>query len=418
MTLPGDAQFVRYLGATETYFWLSNPTRPKHFALAAQVSGGTTVAAWQRALDAVQDRHRLLRVTISADETGTPYFRELPGCRIPLRVLDGLRPHSWEREMETELFTPLPLEDALLVRATLIHEAEAATVILTMHHAIGDGLSVALIVRDMLSALSGSELAALPIPPAQEDLCTHPPASPPAPPASAPRPARSAARLRSALRVQSLRLSADVTDHLRTRCRGEQATVHGALVAAFVLAGRNRCAAWDDFAVRVVSPVNNRPRLDRGDACALSILAPISAYDPGSSVEFWGIARAVRSDLASVRTPAGLAASFAAFQQLIASEPGVEGLAQFELQACASEVMVSNLGAWPYATNFGQLRLTSLWGPAVLIGLEGEQMIGVATIDRQLHLLHTSYSPIVGLLDGAVGEILAAIGSPTGAVST
>lgn len=182
MTIPDDMQYVRYLGASETLFWLANQTRPTHFAVAAQVSGGTTVAAWRRALDAVQDRHKLLRVTIATDQNSTPYFRELPGCHIPLRVLEGPLPHSWEREMEAELFTLFPLEDALLVRATLIRETQAAMLLLTMGHAISDGLSAALIVRDILDALAGGRPEALPVPPAQEDLCTWPPASALAPP--------------------------------------------------------------------------------------------------------------------------------------------------------------------------------------------------------------------------------------------
>ena len=188
--------------------------------------------------------------------------------------------------------------------------------------------------------------------------------------------------------------------------------MHGSLVAALVLAGRKRCVAWGKLPVRVASPVNNRPHLNREDECALSIIFPINAYNPDSSAEFWGVARAVPADLASARTQEGLAATFAVLQKFIATKPGVEGVAQFGLQVCACEVMVSNLGVWPHSTTFGQLRLTALWGPSVLSGIEGEQMIGVATVDHQLHLLYTSYSPIAGLLDGAVEEILAAIGTP------
>jgi hypothetical protein len=65
---------------------------------------------------------------------------------------------------------------------------------------------------------------------------------------------------------------------------------------------------------------------------------------------------------------------------------------------CACEGMVSNLGVLPFGTSFGAFKLESLWGPSVLVGIEGEQMIGVATLNGAMHLLHTSYTPIPKLL--------------------
>src|SRR5258708_9504026 len=79
-------------------------------------------------------------------------------------------------------------------------------------------------------------------------------------------------RDRSLLRVRSLRLPAELSDRLRERSRREGATVHGALVAALVLAGRDIHREWRGAPVRVISPVNNRTILGRGADCALSII--------------------------------------------------------------------------------------------------------------------------------------------------
>jgi len=49
-------------------------------------------------------------------------------------------------------------------------------------------------------------------------------------------------------------------------------------------------------------------------------------------------------------------------------------------------------------TSFGGFKLESLWGPSVFVGIEGEQMIGAATLNGGIHLLHTSYIPILKLL--------------------
>jgi hypothetical protein len=397
---------IRYLGPSEAYFWLSNQNSWKHFVVAAQITGETTPASWRTALDAVQRRHPLLGVCIDADDSGAPYFRLLPESRIPLQIVPGDALQGWEDEMETELSTPFPGEDALLVRAVLLHEAHRATILLTVHHSIADGLSVALIVRDFLEALSGKPLEALPVPRSQEDLCPPPTIQitelgseepeAPAPPSAPGTPLK---RDRSLLRVRSLRLPAELSDRLRERSRREGTTVHGALAAALVFAGRDIHREWREGPVRVVSPVNNRTILGRGDDCALSIIFPVGSYAPKSPIQFWEIARSVRDDLADMRTPSGLSAVFSGFDQLISSKPGVQGIAQFELQVCACEMMVSNLGVLPFEADFGDLRLEALWGPSVFVGIEGEQMIGAATMRGAIHLLHSSYTPIASLLE-------------------
>jgi hypothetical protein len=166
-----------------------------------------------------------------------------------------------------------------------------------------------------------------------------------------------------------------------------------------VFAGRDIHREWREAPVRVVSPVNNRTILGRGDDCALSIIFPVGSYNPKSPIQFWEIARSVRDDLADMRTPGGLSAVFSGFDQLISSKPGVQGIAQFELQVCACEMMVSNLGVLPFDADFGDLRLEALWGPSVFVGIEGEQMIGAATVRGAIHLLHSSYTPIASLLE-------------------
>lgn len=394
---------IRYLGPSEAYFWLSNQNSWKHFVVAAQIAGETTTASWRTAIDAVQRRHPLLGVCIDADDSDAPYFRLLPELRIPLQIVPGDALRGWEEEMKTELSTPFPVEDALLVRAVLLHEAHRATILLTVHHSIADGLSVALIVRDIIEALSGKPLEALPVPQPQEDLCP-PPAiqstelgseEPEAPGA----PGTLLKRDRSRLRVRGLRLPTELSDRLRERSRQEGTTVHGALVAALVFAGRDIHREWREAPVRVISPVNNRMILGRGDDCALSIIFPVGSYNPKSPVQFWEIARSVRDDLADMRTPGGLSAVFSGFDQLISSKPGVQGIAQFELQVCACEMLVSNLGVLPFEADFGDLRLEALWGPSVFVGIEGEQMIGTATVRGAIHLLHSSYTPIASLLE-------------------
>jgi NRPS condensation-like uncharacterized protein len=49
----------------------------------------------------------------------------------------------WESEIELELSIPFNSENAPLVRAVLLHEANQAIIILVAHHSIADGRSIA-----------------------------------------------------------------------------------------------------------------------------------------------------------------------------------------------------------------------------------------------------------------------------------
>jgi hypothetical protein len=69
----------------------------------------------------------------------------------------------------------------------------------------------------------------------------------------------------------------------------------------------------------------------------------------------------------------------------------------------------SNCLVLPFETSIGAFTLESFWGPSVLVGIEGEQMIGAATLNGAIHLTHASYTPIPKLLQSmeATLEVMA-----------
>jgi hypothetical protein len=87
----------------------------------------------------------------------------------------------------------------------------------------------------------------------------------------------------------------------------------------------------------------------------------------------------------------------------------VDGIVQSGLDAYSAgeegsklflfDIHLSNLGAVAIPTSYGALSLRQLWGPEVLIGFEGEQTLGVSTLNERLCLLHTSHRPLPGFLD-------------------
>ena len=129
--------YVRPLGSFEHLLWLLDQANPRHFSLAAQIEGPTTVGDWRVALDHVQRRHPFFSVCIEKDRNSNPKFRQVPDRTIPLRVvrMDASQP-NWLAELQREVATSFDPELAPLVRAVLMYEPHRATLILTAHHSI------------------------------------------------------------------------------------------------------------------------------------------------------------------------------------------------------------------------------------------------------------------------------------------
>ena len=125
---------------------------PLNCCVISRVRGPLTEARLTEALSDVQRRHPLLRVRIV---DGRSYTEEdVPA--IPLRALD-CDEHSTTAVVERELSAPLPVERGPLIRVSwLRHTSNLGTLVFTFHHVIGDGVSCAVLVRDLLGAAAGT----------------------------------------------------------------------------------------------------------------------------------------------------------------------------------------------------------------------------------------------------------------------
>ena len=125
--------------------------------------------------------------------------------------------------------------------------------------------------------------------------------------------------------------------------------------------------------------------------------------------DLWETARFIRDSLTPFKTPEGNAPVLSAISGAMASNMDVEQGAEFNRAAFSEEVMVSNVGLLPYSPDFGTLKLKSLWAPVMLRGHAPEQTIGVATVNGQIHLVHSSWNPIPGLLGGIKEQLSRAV---------
>jgi hypothetical protein len=404
--LPLTNDFVRYLGAFEHLHWLFSQSGPRAFAHAIEVTGTTTVDQWRTALDTLQLSQPFFSVRIDVDDDKRPYFRQVDGSPIPMRVLDGRLAASWEAEMGKEVSTMLSGDHAPLLRTVLIHEAERSIFVITAHHSIGDGVSMTAALCDLVRALSGEQLERRPMLPSPENALGVVSKVPTVKDQTEHAVAKGNDRTSFAqsyvepFAVQSLRLDAALTSRLRQRARTEETTLHGALCSAVIHAGRMTSSDWRQETLRLLSPINARKQCGVGNTSSMCIGAAIIPIAPGLEPDLWSLARRIKSEHAGPVSREGLILALQMISDAVANIADVQSALDFIEPVFAYQVAVSNLGELLCAAGKEPaVRITSMWGPSNLLGFEAEQLISAVTINECLHLLHTAYSPLPHLLE-------------------
>ncbi|MBP0579056.1 hypothetical protein J8I29_07050 [Labrys sp. LIt4] len=141
-------------------FWILDQITPEDPALNVAVRwrllGRLDAGALQQALNAVIDRHEILR-TSYRDVDGEPEQLVHPEATIQLPVIDltllpeASRHEERERISQIEARKPFDLAQVPNLRATLLKVANDEHIILvTIHHIACDGWSVGIIARDMM----------------------------------------------------------------------------------------------------------------------------------------------------------------------------------------------------------------------------------------------------------------------------
>ncbi|GCE07388.1 non-ribosomal peptide synthetase [Dictyobacter aurantiacus] len=141
-----------------------------------RISGQLNIAALERSLGLLVERHESLRTVIVVDEDGHPGQFVLPQVRIelPLDDLSGLPEDEQQRRVQRvadeEMNTPFDLARGPLLRARLLRLGELSFVLLiTVHHIASDGWSQGILYRELAAFYTAvcagqqAQLPALPI---------------------------------------------------------------------------------------------------------------------------------------------------------------------------------------------------------------------------------------------------------------
>ncbi|HEY2577629.1 MAG TPA: amino acid adenylation domain-containing protein, partial [Streptosporangiaceae bacterium] len=135
-----------------------------HVPIAIDLTGDLDTTALAGAVQAVADRHPMLRA-VFGEQDGQPYQRILPaGTAIPVPLTDltglasGLRPAALGQLAAAVCTGPFDLAASPPIRAALVRmDAGRYRLLLVIHHLVADGWSLPLIYRDLAAAYTSPE---------------------------------------------------------------------------------------------------------------------------------------------------------------------------------------------------------------------------------------------------------------------
>jgi hypothetical protein len=428
---------LRTLGVFEEYFWLLQQRVPRTTVVAAEVEGRTTVEQWSAALAAVQAHHTLLSSRIRQRPGFRPCFELTPDAPLALQVVPSESGTRLFELVSTELATRFGPDDALL-RTSILYGRDRTTLVLGGHHAALDGASLILLVRDLMRALAGEALGSPhAMPPSHDELLgmsTSEQSAALALPSRAPDSAglldwsrigtdgrahddsRSASEPSLAAGdeqplLQQIWLEPSVTSLVTRRAREEQASVHAALCAAVMLAGRALSRAWRDHTIRCASSLDTRTLLGASEHLGLFPTQRSAELEPSATLSFWDLARAIKQSLAIRRTAVEAAGGYSTpVLEMIAAGASPDRLVIGSRQR-APTLRIDNYGRLAIPTQYGYGRLRIKWvTPAAVHGAPQTQHISVATVDGLLCMTNVSAEPVPALLGTAKRLLLAQLG--------
>lgn len=386
---------VRPVDALERLFYRYSERNPLHFMMVAEFDVVLDERDLTSALEMVRQRHALLSVHVE-DRPGTHlgFYRADDTAPVPLRVIVN---DNWPAVATEELIHPFDRSTAPLMRAVLLVDTARSTLVLTIDHTIADGISTVMILNDLLAALNGDALQALPVPPSQEALLAKmfgavsqwasPSQGEPDPRMLTPAAVRKFDG--TPTNLHHLSMSADETARLVDRCRRERTTVHSAIVTA---ASHVRSRLRGEDYVRVLNPMNIRSVMDAGGDCAPYFSCAVTGMAPLGGAAFWDQSRALTAELTVARAAPGVLASSLATQQAIGVGAGSATAEDLFTKALPVELLISNLGVQDLEAA-GPIRPTALWAPVLETQIAGGVVIGVTTYQSVLRMVACGYEP-------------------------
>ncbi len=397
---PMNETFVRELDSFEEFFWQLEQVAPVGNIAGALVSGSADLASWEDAWTKLHLAHPALSFSIRKENGQRPSFVHT-GTTSPLRhsdTPDQLLTTQMERELEESFGSG----NGSLARLHISPLGESTSVVLILHHALMDGISLLVLLQNLLALMNREQVQPSPLAwPSLRSVVGVPnrpgyrtarsmkqETDPPSDAAEAPPPV---------LRVFHVDLSENETSSLLQAARDHQTSAQGALLAGLALTGAATNQNWRVAPVSSNTAHNARPK-DSPDSLGMITTAIVTKIDVSAGREFWEIARSARLDTLPGQTEEGHRRFIEVMDELTADERSpLEFVMTLPQSPVSYELMVSNFAGYSPRTEFGPLRLTSLLttvngGPAI-------GTVGVCTLEGRMGMTLVTREPGPGLLD-------------------
>ncbi len=392
--------FVRELDSFEEFFWQLEQVAPVGNIAGAEISGTAASSAWEGAWANLQRMHPALGFSIRKQSNKRPYFVDT-GRSSSIRRLEAAD-QPLATHMEGELQTSFGHGDGSLARLSIVPQEQRTFVVLIVHHALLDGVSILVLLQDLLALMNSEEVqpglpgwpslrtvVGLPARPGYRSMkaLDEPTGSS----------STSADASPTLLHVSHMDFSETESSALLAAARAHQTSVQGVLLAGVALAGAAINQEWDVAPVSSNTAHNARPKDNRA-FLGMITTAIVTKIDVSADRDFWEIARDARADTLAGQTEEGHRRFVETMDELTAEERSpLEFVMTLPQSPIAYEMMVTNYAEHSPRTAFGPLHLTSLLtsvngGPAI-------GTLGVCTLGGRLGITLISQDPSSRLLD-------------------
>jgi len=152
--LSQNKEFERKLNSFERRFFRS-PTQT--ISIVARVKGYISEEDLKNAITKVRQQHLLVGVRIYMDENDDPWYTNQTVSENPIKVVQRTSDDDWNRELLNEYKIRFKLSEGPLARFVLLRSSEISEVLIVCHHVICDGMSLAIVARDLLMYLGNPD---------------------------------------------------------------------------------------------------------------------------------------------------------------------------------------------------------------------------------------------------------------------
>jgi hypothetical protein len=121
--------------------------------MTARIKGHVTDEMLRNAVLKIQTRHTNLRLKVEFDENGDPWFTSQDVQDIPVEIIPRENDQSWMETVHQQSLIPFDFEVRPAIRFLLVQSPQQSELVIFCHHLICDGLSLAYLARDMMTAL-------------------------------------------------------------------------------------------------------------------------------------------------------------------------------------------------------------------------------------------------------------------------